>query len=59
MNEIENPCYHCYMGAIGECIRCKYIEKEWHGDLDAIKIEISDNYENTNRENTYSREDEQ
>lgn len=59
MHEIENPCYHCYMGAIGECIRCKYSEKEWHGDLDAIKIEISDNDENTNRENTYSCEDEQ
>ena len=59
MHEIENPCYHCYMGAIGECIRCKYSEKEWHGDLDAFKIEISDNNENTNRENTYPWEDEQ
>jgi hypothetical protein len=41
------------MGAIGECIRCKYSENEWHGDLDAVKIEISDNDKNTNCKNTY------
>ena len=41
--EIENPCYHCYQEAIGECIRCKYNEEYWSGDLGAETIEVDDN----------------
>jgi hypothetical protein len=35
--EIDNPCYHCYTGAIGECrtIGCKYINYPWSEDLEA------------------------
>lgn len=43
MNEtviIENPCYHCYMGAIGECLRCKHFGRSWAGDLEHEKIEV-------------------
>ncbi len=43
MNEIENPCYHCYQGAIGECIRCKYSGEYCSGDLGAETIEVDDN----------------
>lgn len=42
MTELENPCFHCYMGAIGDCIRCKYGRKWWSGDLSAETIEIED-----------------
>ena len=30
VKKIENPCYHCYPGAIGECrsiTNCQYFEK--------------------------------
>ena len=40
MSEIENPCYHCYQGAIGECIRCKYGGEHWSGDLGAETVEV-------------------
>lgn len=43
MAEIENPCFHCYQGAIGECIRCKYGGEYWSGDLGAETIEVDDN----------------
>lgn len=43
MHEIENPCYHCYQGAIGECIRCKYGGEYWSGDLGAETVEVDDN----------------
>ena len=45
MNEtvvIENPCFHCYMGAIGECLRCKHFGKSWIGDLEHEKIEVDE-----------------
>ena len=38
---IDNPCYHCYRGAIDECIGCKHEYEPWHGDLDADKIEVN------------------
>ncbi len=41
--EIDNPCYHCYTGAIGECygIGCKYVSYPWSGDLEEdYKVEI-------------------
>lgn len=37
---IENPCYHCYRGAIGECFGCKYSGEPWHGDLDSEIIQV-------------------
>ena len=40
MSEIQNPCYHCYQGAIGECIRCKYSGEYWSGDLGAETVEV-------------------
>lgn len=42
MAEIENPCFHCYQGAIGECIRCEYGGEYWSGDLGAETIEVDD-----------------
>ena len=42
MAEIDNPCYHCYQGAIDECLRCKYINEPWHGDFESETIEIED-----------------
>jgi hypothetical protein len=41
--EINNPCYHCYTGAIGECYStgCKYAGHLWSGDLwEDYKVEI-------------------
>lgn len=41
--EIDNPCYHCYPGAIGECygIGCKYVHYPWSGDLEEdYKVEV-------------------
>lgn len=39
---ISNPCYHCYMGAIGECLRCPISYKPWSKDLEHETIEIDD-----------------
>lgn len=39
---ISNPCYHCYMGAIGECLRCPISDKPWSKDLEHEAIEIDD-----------------
>lgn len=44
MAEIENPCFHCYQGAIGECIRCEHGGKWWSGDLGAETIEVDDDF---------------
>ena len=43
-NIVDNPCYHCYTGAIGECTlaKCKYNCMSWSKDLDSTEIEISD-----------------
>ena len=43
--EIDNPCYHCYTGAIGECYLtgCKYRVYPWSGDiLDDYKVKVRD-----------------
>ena len=42
--EIDNPCYHCYAGAIGECqmIGCKYNLKSWSHGLENKTIEITE-----------------
>ena len=48
MAEIENPCFHCYQGAIGECIRCEYGGEYWSGDLGAETIEVD--YDNSVKE---------
>ena len=39
---IDNPCYHCYAGAIGECAMtgCKYLLNSWSRDLESETIEI-------------------
>lgn len=39
---ISNPCYHCYMGAIGECLRCPISDKPWSKDLEHEVIETDD-----------------
>lgn len=33
---IENPCYHCYAGASGQCYmtNCKYQFKDWAKDVE-------------------------
>lgn len=41
--EIDNPCYHCYTGAIGECYGagCRYVSYPWSGDLEEdYKVEV-------------------
>ena len=40
--EIENPCYHCYIGATGQCslTGCKYKLKPWSQDVEHETIEI-------------------
>lgn len=44
---IDNPCYHCYTGAIGECAlaKCKYQHEQWSKDVDSEEIEIEDKEE--------------
>lgn len=41
---IDNPCYQCYMGAIGECIRCNYYGNDWSGDIDSKTIDVDSSY---------------
>ena len=43
-NVIENPCYHCYTGAAGECFMacCKYDNYSWSKDIDCGYIELSE-----------------
>ena len=48
---ISNPCYHCYMGAIGECLRCPISYKPWSKDLEHETIEIDDNENHDERVN--------
>lgn len=38
---IDNPCYQCYMGAIGECIRCNHYGKSYSGDLESKEIDVN------------------
>ena len=37
-----NPCYHCYVGAIGECAmtQCKNQNQPWSKDVVSKQIEI-------------------
>lgn len=44
---IDNPCYHCYQGAVGYCYDyyCKYAYEDWSQDLDALEIEVPDDKE--------------
>lgn len=39
---IDNPCYHCYTGAIGECLMtsCKYQQERWSKDINTFELEI-------------------
>ena len=41
---IENPCYHCYTGAVGDiyCTCCKYHKETWSCDLESRLIEVLD-----------------
>jgi len=41
--EINNPCYHCYIGAIGECsmVGCRYLPMSWSQDLESKTVEIA------------------
>lgn len=36
-NVIENPCYHCYAGASGQCYMtsCKYQFEAWAKDVES------------------------
>lgn len=42
--EVDNPCYHCYTGAIGECysVGCKYVSYPWSGDLEAMYVDVDE-----------------
>ena len=43
--EIDNPCYHCYTGAVGYCREtgCKYEHYSWSEDLETdYKVEYDD-----------------
>ena len=37
---IENPCYHCYAGASGQCYmtNCKYQFENWAKDVESEYI---------------------
>jgi hypothetical protein len=37
----ENPCYHCYIGATGQCYmtRCEYQHEPWSQDVECKYIE--------------------
>lgn len=37
---IENPCYHCYSGYIGNCSYCGFRLEPWTCDLGNEYIEI-------------------
>ena len=41
---VENPCFHCYAGAIGECSMtpCKHQLKPWSKDVETMEIEVDD-----------------
>lgn len=43
-NVIENPCYHCYIGLIGECLMtcCKYKNYNWSKDVECECMELSE-----------------
>lgn len=44
INEIENPCYHCYAGASDQCgmTLCRYKGESWSGDLEAETVRIEE-----------------
>ena len=50
---ISNPCYHCYMGAIGECLRCPISYKPWSEDLEHETIEIDDDIDDDIDDETF------
>ena len=41
-NVIENPCYHCYAGASGQCYMtsCKHQFEIWSKDVESEYVEI-------------------
>lgn len=41
-NVIENPCYHCYAGASGQCYmtNCKHQFEIWSKDVESEYVEI-------------------
>ena len=39
---IENQCYHCYRGAIGECVVCKYDMCDYSGNLESKALYVDD-----------------
>ena len=52
--EIDNPCYHCYTGAVGYCreIGCKYEHYSWSEDLETdYKVEYDDEDDKEIKEN--------
>lgn len=42
MVEIENPCYHCREGVVGECCGCRFAYEEWARDVEACTVTISE-----------------
>lgn len=40
---IENPCYHCYEGASGQCYmtHCKHQFEEWAKDVESEYVKIN------------------
>ena len=54
IKEIDNPCYHCYTGAVGYCreIGCKYEHYPWSEDLETdYKVEYDDEDDKEIKEN--------
>lgn len=52
--EIDNPCYHCYTGAVGYCreIGCKYEHYSWSEDLETdYKVEYDNEDDKEMKEN--------
>lgn len=43
MSEIDNPCYHCYTGATGQCYmtKCKYQFEKWGKNVESMTVEVN------------------
>ena len=54
----ENPCYHCYAGASGQCdmTRCKYQHEPWSQDVESRYIEDESEEGMTNEQIMWERD---
>ena len=41
---VENPCYHCYRGAVGECVGCKHDSEIVDKDFESSVIVFENSF---------------